>query len=837
MKNKGFYPLFTTIGLMLVLMALAVNIHWASEKDSEFGSHISRLSYLRANYAVENVRAMAASTLQDIFYEAMDEALRIPEGETVNHYLTRDKEEGWELMLIDISEKASAGFSDAMPLLADYYDGYGSTFFFEEGLNITIEPVKASGIRLLDEGGLVASVRLPLIVSGRYQGWEASMSEGELRIPLNARLKEMYERAWDFHRNYEENTKWLVSGVIYARAYANAYAAKDGPFLKEGHFDFDPVATILFGKLQDVKEFISQPDAVKDIGAIPLATWLAESWYLSEPSFLPPSIDISLGDSDWLNDAASGLFDSAGLEEEACSRLSGQDREDCMTMYDTARLKEIISKLEEQRSAYEDTAWLLESWLRDYDLKKYYECRSCDDDYDDCYNKCRDKRSSCIKGCTSSKCKKKCRDRYDTCLDRCDTRYDRCNPDKLEICQERALNNIFPPNSQNCDIFREESSTLIKSVEKLLDDVKPEHCESMVRSVRNDYVRGVSDSDIKSRFENNDEEYGLTQTEGYCDLYVDALKGLKKTLQNDLKKSDISDSRCKSSAKGDCLFDSGCNDESGCNVRCSWPRCPSSSYSYECVGDKPLGYNRRVECKNCDDDYCWKDYDIIDQCTCRCRPSVKLVDSLYWDFFDVHDYIGRVVTALDKNLDKLEEQLQRQEELEKLQEKFENAEAESLGYDVFSRIEPVYVKYDMGELSGRFCYHNATFRDIDKGVCGDMVESVIVYTVQVALASFVGAGSFAADFFPMFFETEAKYKMTTTLIDDANRNILRNLAGDGKLYTYAPLEFEIYRDREFSMGSVTLGRTIVYVYLKSVHGGLSRVLQGLSDGSCKGEGC
>jgi len=83
-----------------------------------------------------------------------------------------------------------------------------------------------------------------------------------------------------------------------------------------------------------------------------------------------------------------------------------------------------------------------------------------------------------------------------------------------------------------------------------------------------------------------------------------------------------------------------------------------------------------------------------------------------------------------------------------------------------------------------------------------------------------------------------KYNLTETLIDDANRVVLRNIGGEGgELYTYAPFEFEIYKNRQFSIGSATGGRVIVYVYLPAVKGGLQRIMDGLASSECTGTNC
>jgi hypothetical protein len=128
------------------------------------------------------------------------------------------------------------------------------------------------------------------------------------------------------------------------------------------------------------------------------------------------------------------------------------------------------------------------------------------------------------------------------------------------------------------------------------------------------------------------------------------------------------------------------------------------------------------------------------------------------------------------------------------------------------------------------------------------MESLGVYTIQIAAMSlgmiFSGGTAYEIlkylyQYFPVIYETEASYNLTEVLIDDGNRVVLDNVAGDGgELYVYAPLEFEIYKDHEFTIGSGTLGRVIVYVHMSpefKIPEKMETILSGLSD--CEGEEC
>lgn len=838
-NRKGFYPLFTTLGLVLILMAVGLSLQWGSQEDRGYDAHIDRLSWLKVNHAVSNVKSILSSLLREGFYSAIAPVGEIRNG-TVNGYLTGSKEEGWQRIVEDVKSRASLTLSESLPGLADYSDGRQSFFQLEEGINITIGELVPESFSIVESGDeAIGIVTLPMIATSDYQGWEATLFETNMSIPLGIRLKDMYERAWEFNKNYEENVKWLASGFIYARAYFNAYAGGSGPFLEKGHFDFDPVGALLFGDYTTIKEFASSPLAVTDTGAVPVSTWAAETWYLSEPSFLPPGFDISKDDEEQLKAAISGAFASEEYTSGACNNLSGADRADCQTLYDTGRLRGTIDYIKEQEDAYEAIADPVEEWLGTYDMTDYFNCLSCSEERTFCRATCSAKLKTCRSKCTTKACRTKCNTRYDNCRDHCDEDYDNCDPDQKEKCREKELDKLFPETQSECSGFRDNTKSLLSEVSDLMETIDPGQCEDKVDYTRDAYTDDAdAEGDAEENFEANNESYGLSQTEAACGAFVGALSDIESVLESDLDNTDISDSKCsKPSAKGDCLFDSECNDEDDCDVTCHLPACPGSGYSYECVGDKPLGYYKNYECEVCDDDGdCRDECDQIDQCTCRCRPSRGLLERLFEDLTTIDMYLQRVTTAIRENREAFEDQLERQENLEELKDKFEDTKAEKLGYDVFSRIDPDFVKYDPG--IEKKCYYGNEFADRENGICGDSVESIITYTIQVALASFVGATAFAADFFPMFFEAEAKYNLTETLIDDGNRVMLENVAGEGgELYTYAPFEFQIYKNREFSLGSATFGRTIVYVYLKAVKGGLNRVLDGLASSKCAGTKC
>jgi hypothetical protein len=836
-SRKGFYPLFTTLGLVLVLMVVATVIDWNSQEIRDFDSHVDRLSWLRINHAVNNVRTLASNSLKDLFYDAVVEIGKIERGDT-NKYLNYSKEEGWNKIVLDLSEQVSKEFKDSLPKLADYSDGIQSTFIFEEGINITIGEITAESLSVQQtESGIVAVAQLPFTVTNRYQGWEASLFESNITIPLNVRLKDIYERAWEFNNNYENTVTWSFTAAIYTRAYLAAYTAKSGPFLKEGHYDFDPIATILFGDYDEIKAFSSDMGSIVDLGAVPAATWLTEWTYLSEPSFLPAGFDMSSEDFDLAQQAISGNYRMGEIEETLCENLSGQNLEDCEIVYDVEKLEERVDLLYIEKERYEDIVDDIKDWVDDYDTTAYDKCKkedTCDDNYDQCMDRADGDNDR----------EDRCEDKYDECEDK----YEGYGGKRAE-CRYDELKKLFG-GAGACDDFREEATEIINELVLFFEEEQTQACENTLNNVRKetDNLRDIDD-EITDNFDENEEGYGFDEVDDFCDVPIENFEELVEILDNELDERELGDSNCENNRiTGVCITENDCGDSGDCDVNCQYPSCPSgSSGIYSCVGDLKTGSFDVETCEVCTErsdgsEQCSDKTDWIDECTCRCQPSIELLKEINTNVGRLYGYLKKTQEAISSTYDNFKTQLDRRKNSDKLAEMSEDLNINEMGYDVFSRIEPIYVKYDTG--SGIYCYNYPTFEDRDNGVCGDAAESAILYTVQVAaasLATFFSGGAtaklleYALKFFPVIFETEAKYTLTETLIDDGNRIMLTNIAKEGaELYTYAPFEFEIYKEREFTVGSGTLGRVIVYLYLEKVP--LQRVMDGLVSG-CEGQTC
>jgi hypothetical protein len=838
MKNKrGFYPLYTTLGLLLAVIVVAIAMQWNMHQGGAYVSHIDHLAYMKMNQHVENIQRMAVSTVKDGVYDSVIGAGRIENG-TINPYLEHSKDEGWGMIIEDIQEKASKDFKDVMGGLADYSDGYRNIFYFDDGINVTIHNMADSDIRVEDdEGYLVVVVTLPKVETNEFQGWSSTLHRTNITIPIRVRLHDMYDRAWEFNNAYGDTVTWTVTLALYARAYLAAYTSKDGPFLKEAHYDYDPIATILFGDMETIEKFAGDLGGALDIGAVPAATWLAEWQHLSEPSFLPPSRDLSSSNKEGVQDAIMGNVNMAEIEEGICEDFTGEQRDICESVYDTEKLEGKVEWIEEQKELFGDIQDSIERWSGDYNTAKYEACKSCSQKYDECMEKC-----DGLSGGARKKCRDSCRSKKAKCRDR---------GEDVNECREKAISKIRIDKIA-CDQFREEARELLTPIVEELDATSPEFAEEVIDGVREDQLTDLDvDPKLKDAFEENDEETGLDQTEELFEGAEDAMGDLKDILENRLAEGRIDDGFCESPSVGDCEDDSDCEDEDSCDVHCDGPTCPSSTSEYSCLGDEKTGSVRTEYCTI--ETYSGKRIrveDDISQCECRCRASIELLMEINGGLEDIKGIVEHTYRTLEKTHENLEDYLGKREKSEEFQDTVDQLEAEELDYDVSDRIDPEYVKFDMGKSGDWRCYFNPGFDDKDGGVCGDSFESVGLYTVQIAaaaLAAFFTGGAaaplvdYAKDFFPVIIESEVRFNITESIIDDSNRVILTNLGstegrlgkpGDAQLYTYAPFEFQIYKDREFSVGAVSGNRVIVYLYLPAIKGGLQRALDALNDESC-----
>jgi hypothetical protein len=713
--------------------------------------------------------------------------------------------------------------------MADFSNEYQSTFIFEEGINISISRLAPDGIDIREgEDGLVATVTLPMLTSAKYNDWQGNIYEKGIIIPLNARVKDMYERAQEFHKNYENIVTWVFTLAIYARAYYNAYDSANGPLLKEGHYSFDPVATILFGGVEDVTDIVGDIGSIFDMGAVPLATGVAEWWYLSEPAFLPAGFDLGREDADRVLQAFSANNNMTEKQKKICEESS--DPESCELIYDREKLEETVDLLSEEKEKYRELFRDVKSWINHYDTDNYEDCgdvRNCEERYEDCMEDAEDVGDDDRRRRKEEQC-------YRRHGEPCEDKYEGVG-DKKGKCRYDELKDLF--GGMSCDEFREDARELIIAINATMSNPDSRTCQNEIDSSKSATDDLNMKKNLKKKFNKNREDFGYSEVRPNCKAPTRSLEDLLDIFTDDLV-PELSDSSCDTETRGVCIDEWDCGSAGECDVECERTQCSGGMGGvFKCIGDKEVS-DREYSCDEGED--------RISNCDCRCVPSIKILQKMDEPLRKIRNHIKTTKLALTRAHSDLSSQLEAHEYEDKLSEIAENLEINKLGYDVFGRIDTHLVKYNKGNLmGGEKCYYDPTFEDVDKGVCGNSEESIIVYTAQIAAAALASVFSgglteklleYAIQFFPAIYDSGITYNLTETLIDDGNRIFLDNIAKEGsELYTYSPFQFEIYRDREFSIGSGTLNRVIVYIYLSSPDK-LQRITDALADGSCEG-GC
>lgn len=818
MKKRATIPIFGVMGAILLLISISISISLDRQDSSDFQTHIERLSKNKLDHAVDNLRMMLIATIRENAYEAIIDVGKIPEGQTINPHLTHSRDVGWNLVLKNLSKSIADSSVTEISSLADYSDGEFHHFYFD-GINLTVSSFDPSQISFLESGGeLLINVTLPEIYSNKFNGWRASLFGGGLTIALDVRLKDMYDRCWDFVRHYESNVMITITGALYTRAFLTATIGRNGPFLDAGDYFFDPIHTLLYADMDTIGSIAEKPLSLADLGAIPLATYLSEWAYLSEPSFLPPGLDFMAGEGAEALDAISETYSNDF--SELCKGLEGDDEQYCEEFYDLdnleARVEGLAAEIDELEKLLDD----LHDWFDGYNTTPYYACKSC---YEE--------ERECLRACEGLSGRAE-----DRCEDRCDRREDRCSerhPDQKSECREDEFSRLRA-DGIDCNQFAEEARDIIDLTTAAIEEYDSSECARSLQDYYDKY-RPQKGDQLSTIFDENHLGYGMEQSLTFCDDLEDALDGLSQIKTSRLRASDISDRFCNRRREvGDCRSDSDCEDGGSCGISCHYPSCPSGGQSYDCLGDVVVGF-RTEDCRVCGERGCSNRHDKISQCNCRCRVSMDLLNSISTKLLAVLHYVRWTHGALLETYRPLSELLSNMKDQKRLSDTAKSL-PEGAGYDVFGKVDILSVQYDKGEfLGGKQCYFKPGYEEREEGVCGDVIESTAVYTAQI-VACFLTGGATAellVKFFPMIFETNTAFKVTETLIDDSNRVILTNLAGPGtKLYTYAPLEFEIYRDHVFASGPLSMGRIMVYVYMNNPQS-IKKIGEGLS--SCPSE--
>jgi hypothetical protein len=354
-KNRKGAMFYTLAGIMVIALVAIVALHILrttyTPKTAD-SLHVQKLG--DAIYSLQSEIGVLAREAQ---YPAVWKAGHNVSADGVNYYLTlsNGREKLREDLTKDLSAELDRLLSErALLLTEDYY------VIESSGINITVSRIDPSDVSVKESTeGLTATIPLHMRAKYRDIRYEDHFN---LTSETPVRIFDMYDRAKAFHENYANNVQWATTIALYTRAYINGYdPTYTGSFLKEGHLAYDPLEQFLSGDIEAVKNF--KLESIDDIGSIPVATWLTEWQYLSEPSFLPPSYDFSTGKEGnaKIVDLLKKNYD-VDKSADCGSITDSQQKQDCIDYNDPVKIREKADAIADEREKLVELADEIESW-------------------------------------------------------------------------------------------------------------------------------------------------------------------------------------------------------------------------------------------------------------------------------------------------------------------------------------------------------------------------------------------------------------------------------------------------------------------------------------------
>ncbi len=381
---------------------------------------------------------------------------------------------------------------------------------------------------------------------------------------------------------------------------------------------------------------------------------------------------------------------------------------------------------------------------------------------------------------------------------------------------------------RGCEDFKTATGNVLQDVLDFVD-LSKSHAAQGMEGQGNSTSSHADNADFKGKY-GSFEQIDITGIESF-------LKQIKGNKPNFLSRLDVlpdSDADC-SFCTSECISDDVCG------------KCPGEGDDVEYTYDRDC-----VEDSCCIEegaDGCFKSGQSCSSCNCKCNIKPELSNDISTTLTGIYNQLFPQIEYMKTLSDRYEDQADSISKLNETVSDIKNQGTVSEGYDVSSSIVYDEVQYTRClPLSDGFffgwvnankgeCYYKPIWKDVNKGVCGDVCTSGGLYGAQIAAAScaaivIVGASEGtgeelarnviqeAASWFPAIYDIRVEYTMDETLIDDKDRVMLHNIyAGDDDLYGYnlthqlfthvAP-EFVIYKNHKINTGDVYV---IVYIHM------------------------
>jgi archaellum component FlaC len=234
----------------------------------------------------------------------------------------------------------------------------------ENNIPLTVYRVEKENVTMTPtETGL--SFNLTLHMSAEYK---THYYEEVRTISADAptRIFQMFEKAKNFTDSYENDVQIANTLALYARGIGNAYLACNGTLINQGHLTYDPVDTFIRGNRETLQELAENPGDAIDLGAVPAATWVDETRFLTEPSYVPTGADIGDGiPVDLVKNTLINGFDVKDKMDNQCETLDNQTQvEECLDNNDPDELMQRYNDLSDEAAKVERVMDAINKWKK-----------------------------------------------------------------------------------------------------------------------------------------------------------------------------------------------------------------------------------------------------------------------------------------------------------------------------------------------------------------------------------------------------------------------------------------------------------------------------------------
>ena len=840
-NKKGFYPLYTTLGIILVIIVLSIVIQWRQYEYREFESHVDQIAYQKVKHAALNTKQLIAISMRQAAYDALVSIGTIPEGESLNPYVDRDKyqtkEDAWRNLTKYMKNKIASKTGADILSLADY--AYADDAVYDYGdINVTLTVPGKNAVNITDKGDhLMITMEMPALSTNKFKNWRFDADETLIKVPVQTRLKDMHSRAWDFHYCYEEKVNWVLTIALMARITDRAYLNPEDQFIKLSDITFDPIETVLSSNAEEFKLILDEPGKLMNMGALPAASILCEWEHLSEPGVLPPGMDLDAQSMiDGFTEGLTNSFSAQSKMKEASDLCTGEFCDQFEELGNPAELRkkadDLSNKIEEIENMIND--------IHNWDVTH-------------------------TKGAMEQIKEWIGEARYFS------------NPFSDYVIDK--IGGITASTDDTCSEFVYETEELLLRVKKFLED-NFETLEVVQNYEGNaSIVSGSTDKYPEFNLQENLDSEGKN-AQSIQDAYntlVEILEGtkfenIKEAIEHDYCRNQGSGEACTDGkyscreikddykdARKDCKIGENCYEKRGkkkcrCKCTCTWQyiltncgsieiRCPHyTAEGYTC-GEEDVGRKIKVD-KLTEKKKCERDPDdegddcncincrttekestqSVSKCECKCSPNNDLVDDIWKALSSIEYGLMLEVEVLKKQRDNYQNMSNTLEKSDDFESEIETlSEDNAAGYDVISR--QVYKTVRFKHIDKQKQFTDPSFKMMDDSIQCNVPETGIMYA-PFLLASALTCNPFPARIVPVVYDITANFTTTVSIADDGNRIMLQNLGstdgsrlgapGDGELYTYAPFVFEIYDESGVEASSATFGRIIYPTYAPMV---------------------